>query len=103
MSESARAAVAPDFEIFWKLEIMRMISLFLPDLRSSAVGTPELRIAAPEGWGMTLAQKPRMCIAPELRIATPRSWLRCICDNYTQTSVARMKRGWRKTKPGYPT
>ena len=46
MSESARAAVAPDFEIFWKLEIMRMISFFLPDLRLSAVGTPELRIAA---------------------------------------------------------
>ena len=45
MSESARAAVAPDFEIFWKLEIMRMISFFLPDLRLSGVGTPELRIA----------------------------------------------------------
>ena len=37
--------MAPDFEIFWKLEIMRMISFFLPDLRLSAVGTPELRIA----------------------------------------------------------
>ena len=46
MSESARAAVTPDFEIFWKLEIMRMISFFLPDFRLSAVGTPELRIAA---------------------------------------------------------
>ena len=28
---------------------MRMISFFLPDLRLSAFGTPELRIAAPEG------------------------------------------------------
>ena len=46
MSESARAAVTPDFEIFWKLEIMRMISFFLPDFRLSAVGSPELRIAA---------------------------------------------------------
>ena len=46
MSESARAAVAPDFEIFWKLEVMRMISFFLPNLRLSAAGTPELRIAA---------------------------------------------------------
>ena len=46
MSESARAAVASDFEIFWKLEIMRMISFFLPDLRLSGVGTAELRIAA---------------------------------------------------------
>ena len=46
MSESARAAVATNFEIFWKLEIMRMISLFLPDLKLSAVGTPELRIVA---------------------------------------------------------
>ena len=46
MSESAQAAVAPDFEILWKLEIMRMISFFLPDLRLSAVGAPELRIAA---------------------------------------------------------
>ena len=44
-------AVAPDFEIFWKIEIVRMISVFLPDLRLSIVGTPELRIAAPEGWG----------------------------------------------------
>ena len=46
MREGARAAVAPDFEIFWKLEIMRMSSFFLPDLRLSALGTPELRIAA---------------------------------------------------------
>ena len=46
MSELARAAVAPDFEIFQKLEIMRMISFFLPNLRWSAGGTPELRIAA---------------------------------------------------------
>ena len=46
MSESARAAMAPDFAIFWKLEIMRMISFFLPDLRVSVVGTPELKIAA---------------------------------------------------------
>ena len=69
MSESARAAVATDFEIFWKLEIMRMISFFLPDLRLSAVGTPELRIAAPEGRGMTLTQKSRMSVTPELRIA----------------------------------
>ena len=46
MSESARAAVAPDFEIFWKREIMRMISFLLPNLRLSAVGTPETRIAA---------------------------------------------------------
>ena len=38
--------MAPDFEIFQKLEIMRMISVFLPNLRLSAVGTPELRLAA---------------------------------------------------------
>ena len=37
--------VAPDFEIFQKLEIMRMISFFLPNLRLSAIGTPEVRIA----------------------------------------------------------
>ena len=37
--------MAPDFEIFPKFEIMCMISFFLPDLRLSAVGTPELRIA----------------------------------------------------------
>ena len=36
--------MAPDFEILQKVEIMRMISFFLPDLRLSAVGTPELRI-----------------------------------------------------------
>ena len=35
-----------DFEIFWKVEIMRMLSSLLPNLRLSAVGTPELRIAA---------------------------------------------------------
>ena len=46
MSEAARAAVAQDFEIFWKLEIVRMISFLLPNLRLSAVGTLELRIAA---------------------------------------------------------
>ena len=40
-------AVVPEFEIYWKTEIMRMISFFLPDLRLSAAGTPELRIAAP--------------------------------------------------------
>ena len=40
------ATVAPDFEISQKLEIMRMISFVLPNLRFSAVGTPELRIAA---------------------------------------------------------
>ena len=38
--------MAPDFEISQKLEIMRMISFFLPNLRLSAAGTPELRIAA---------------------------------------------------------
>ena len=35
--------MAPDFEIFWKVEIMRMILFFLPDLRMSAVGTPDLQ------------------------------------------------------------
>ena len=95
--------MAPDFEIFHEIEIMRMISLFLPDLRLSAVGTPELRLAEPEGWGMTLAPKSRTCIAPELRIATPRSWLRSNFEDYTQTTLARMKLGWRKPKPGYPT
>ena len=43
--------MAPDFEIFQKFEIMRMISFFLPDLRLSAIETPEWRIAAPDGWG----------------------------------------------------
>ena len=37
--------MAPDFEIFQKLEIMRMFSFFLQNLRLSAIGTPELRIA----------------------------------------------------------
>ena len=46
VSERVRAGVATDFEIFQKLEIMRMISSFLPNLRLSAAGTPELRIAA---------------------------------------------------------
>ena len=49
--------MAPDFEIVLTIEVLRMISFFLPDLRFSAVGTPDLRIAAPEGWGMTLNQK----------------------------------------------
>ena len=49
--------MAPDFEIFCKIEIKRMISFFLPDVRLSATGTPELRIAAPDGLGMTLTQK----------------------------------------------
>ena len=46
--------MAPDFEIFPKIEIRRMISFLLPDLRLSAIGAPELRIAALDGWGMTL-------------------------------------------------
>ena len=46
MSDWARTAVAPNFEIFGKIEIMRMISFFLPNLRLSAVGTPKWRIAA---------------------------------------------------------
>ena len=66
--------MAQDLEIFWKIEIMRMISFFLPDLRLSAIETPELRIAAPDDWGMTLTHKWRMCIAPELRIAALEEW-----------------------------
>ena len=39
--------MAPDFEIFWKLEINHAHDfVFLPDLRFRAGGTPELRIAA---------------------------------------------------------
>ena len=42
--------MAPDFEIFQKLEIMRMISFFLPNLRLGAVGTPELWLMRPRMW-----------------------------------------------------
>ena len=59
---------------FQEIEIMRMISFFLLDLRLSAVGTPKLRIAALEGWGMTLTQTSRMGIAPELRIVSQSAW-----------------------------
>ena len=91
-------AVGPDFKIFWKIQIMRMISFFLPDLRLSAVGTPELRIAAQEGCGVTLIQKSGMCIAPELRIANTRVRFRCIFEDYIQSNSRRIKFGWRKTK-----
>ena len=90
--------MAPDFEIFWKIEIMRMIYFFQVDLRSSADSTPELRIAELVGWGMTLIQEPRMCVAPELRIANPCAWLRCIFADYVQTGLRRTKFGWGKTK-----
>ena len=76
--------MAPEFEIFWKIEIVRMISFSLPDLRLSAIGAPELRIAAPEAWGMTLTQKSRMCRAPELRIVNPCVWFRCIFEDCIQ-------------------
>ena len=89
--------MAQDFKIFWNIEIMRMISSFLPDLRLSVVGTPELRIAAQEGWGMTLTQKSGMCIALELRIANPCARFRCIFEDYIQTDSRRIKFGWRKT------
>ena len=92
--------MAPDVETFQKIEIMCMTSLFLPDLELNAVGTPELRIVAPEAWGMALTQKARMCIAPELRIATPRSWLRCIFEDYTQTSFPRRNLAGGKTSQG---
>ena len=78
---------------------MRMISFFLLDLRLSAVGTPELRIAAPEVWGVTLTQKGRMRIAPEWRIVNPCAWLRYIFEDYIQLNSRRIKLGWRKTKP----
>ena len=89
--------MTPDFEIFQKIEIMRMISFLLPDLRLSAIGTPELRIAAPDGWAMTLTQKQRMCIAPELRIASPCARIRCNSEGYIQNNSRRIKFGWRKT------
>ena len=89
--------MAPDFEIFQKLEIMRMISLLLPDLRLSAIGASELRIAAPDGLGMTLTQKQRMCIAPKLRIASPCARFRYIFEDYIQTNSRRIKFAWRKT------
>ena len=95
-----RTAVAPDFEIFKKTEIMRMISFFLPDLRLSAIGAPELRIAAPDGWGMTLTQKLRMCIAPEVRIANPCAWLRCILEDYILTALKRMDLAGGRPSPG---
>ena len=79
------------FEIFWKIEIMRMISLSRLISGSAPNGTPELRIAELVGWGMTLTQKPRMCIAPELRMANPCAWLRCIFADYVQTSLRRTK------------
>ena len=91
--------MAPHVEIFWKIEIMRMISFFQADLRLSAHGTPDLRIAELVGLGMTLTQKPRMCIAPELSIANPCAWLRCISADYVQTNLRGTKLGWRKTKP----
>ena len=78
---------------------MRMISFLLLDLRLSAVGTPELRIAALEGWGMTLIQKSRMCIAPELRIARPCAWFRCIFGDYIQSKLKRINPGWIEIKP----
>ena len=84
--------MAPDFEIFNKIEIMHMISFFLPDLRLSAIVAPELRIAAPDRWGITLAQKSRMCIAPELRIASACARFRC----FVETNSRRIKFG-RKT------
>ena len=48
--------ILSDFEIFRKIEIMRMVSFFQVGLRLSAHWTPELRIAAPDGWGMTLTE-----------------------------------------------
>ena len=92
--------MAPDFEIFRKIEIMRMISFFLPDLRLSAIGTPELRIAAPDVWRMTLTQKSRMCTAPGLRITNPCARFRCIFEeDYIHTNSRRIKFGWRKANP----
>ena len=72
--------MAPDFEIFRKIEIMCMISFFPADLRLSAHWTPGLRIADLVGWGMTLTQKPRI--------------------DYVQTSSRRTKLAWRKPKHG---
>ena len=92
--------MAPDFEIFQEIEIMRMILFFLLDLRLSAVGTPELRIAADDPYPDiedVHSSRIKDCDPP------PRSWLRCIFEDYTQSNLARMKLGWRKTKPGYPT
>ena len=43
--------MAPNFEIFQEIETIRMVSFFQPSLRLSALGTPGLRTAAPEGWG----------------------------------------------------
>ena len=93
--------MAPDFEIPREIEIMRMISFFfcLPYLMLSAIGTPELRIAAPAGWGMTLIQKSRMRIAPEIRIVSPCAWLRCSFEDYIQLNSSRIMPGWRNTKP----
>ena len=98
--------MAPDFEIFQNIEIMRMISLLLPDLRLSATGTPELRIAAPDGWGMTYPEMEDVH-SSELRIVGPCVRFRCIFGNYVQTNSRRIKFGWRETnlrqKQGTPT
>ena len=91
--------MAPDVEIFGKIEIMRMISFLKADLRLSAHRTPELRIAALGDWGMTLTQKSRMRIAPASRIASTGACLRCTFEDYFQTNLRKIKLGWRKSKP----
>ena len=101
-----RAAVAPDFEIVQKIEIMCMISFFLPDLGLSVVGTPELRIVAPEGWGMTLTQKSRMRRAPELRIVSPCAWFRCVLKlhpNQFEEDQVWLEEDQSQPETGYPT
>ena len=78
-------------------------------LSCSAHRTPELRIAELVGWGMTLTQKPRMCVAPEVRIANPCGWFRCIFTDHVQTGLrfekdqACLEEAEAQPERGYPT
>ena len=69
MSEWARAAVAPDFEMFQKLEIMRMISFFLTESQVERRWNSRIEDCGPCTW------LPRVCTL-KLRIATPCAQLR---------------------------